>query len=525
MEIGRIQPKLNSNVKMAQTISFQGGASTAVKTADEMITEGLPYSAKLLNKFKPLQGEIGSIILTAIGTGAVAPIFIAYNPLSKTDEDTKKYTAMRQPVSAALAILIQVGLSTPIAKFVEKLANKGLLGDAMFLNRKNFNTDGYLESEFKKMTRGKGFKAEMKLHTDAQMKKIIDTLNAEGTFKLGGKTVDKETMVEVVNATIESYTESMRKDLVKEKEKNIPAKVKRAQLLYSLKPAEGETESAIMRQLQTIANAADMEDAKTKLAAAIQTERNADVKVLWEECLKDPSIDPRTRAGNTLKKIAEYSKYVEEAKEMHKASEQLNNLFKAIKDAKSLDEIKKIIRLSNNENLPEIVLSKIKNLEKRVSLEGRKLYADYVLDKLKALTESGIADDNKIIEINQSKYYAQLKSELELRISLYERLKLKETSGKTEIDHITKQLKQLNEKIDFKKDLVGTWKKFLDGNFKGFKQISTALFATFILLPITCTALNWVYPKFMDTFFPSLSKNDSSGPPKEAAKNAKGVSK
>ena len=71
---------------------------------------------EFMKSFDWLKGEIGGILLTAIGTGLVAPIFIGFNPFvhapknatqkEKDDvKNTKQYTAMRQPVSAALAIL------------------------------------------------------------------------------------------------------------------------------------------------------------------------------------------------------------------------------------------------------------------------------------------------------------------------------------------------------------------------------------------------------------------------------------
>ena len=90
---------------------------------------------EFMKSFEWLKGEIGGILLTALGTGLVAPIFIGFNPFvhapknatkeEKEDVDnTKQYTAMRQPVSAALAILFQAG--------VQKYIDKGL--DAIFNN-------------------------------------------------------------------------------------------------------------------------------------------------------------------------------------------------------------------------------------------------------------------------------------------------------------------------------------------------------------------------------------------------------
>ena len=39
------------------------------------------------------QGEALNIIVTAVGTAIICPLFIAFNPLSKEDSKTKQYSA------------------------------------------------------------------------------------------------------------------------------------------------------------------------------------------------------------------------------------------------------------------------------------------------------------------------------------------------------------------------------------------------------------------------------------------------
>lgn len=67
------------------------------------------------------------------------------------------------------------------------------------------------------------------------------------------------------------------------------------------------------------------------------------------------------------------------------------------------------------------------------------------------------------------------------------------------------------------KDLAKGYKKFVENTYKGFGQISKVIIGVCITLPITCTALNWVYPRFMDLVFPNLGKSKTE-PPKEAEK-------
>ena len=41
----------------------------------------------MMKKLEWLKGEIGGIIITAIGTGTVAPIFIAFNPFARAPKN------------------------------------------------------------------------------------------------------------------------------------------------------------------------------------------------------------------------------------------------------------------------------------------------------------------------------------------------------------------------------------------------------------------------------------------------------
>ena len=55
------------------------------------------------------------------------------------------------------------------------------------------------------------------------------------------------------------------------------------------------------------------------------------------------------------------------------------------------------------------------------------------------------------------------------------------------------------------KYIATVYKNFVENIYKGFNQLTKIAVGVFITLPITCTALNWVYPRFMDLFFPELS--------------------
>ena len=89
----------------------------------------MPSSQKIMNKLAKNMGEVQNIIFNSLGTGLVAPIFIKWNPLSKTDEDTRTYSAWRQPISAVLAVVTQAGITAPFNTLINNMSNSGYLGE------------------------------------------------------------------------------------------------------------------------------------------------------------------------------------------------------------------------------------------------------------------------------------------------------------------------------------------------------------------------------------------------------------
>lgn len=74
-------------------------------------------------------GEILNTLVTAVGTSVVAPIFIAGNPFSKEDKETKWYSAMRQPISAVIALVFQLYVNNVFNDYMAKQASNGRFGE------------------------------------------------------------------------------------------------------------------------------------------------------------------------------------------------------------------------------------------------------------------------------------------------------------------------------------------------------------------------------------------------------------
>lgn len=111
---------------------------------DEALNQTMGKFGKLLSNLK--DGEYMNILVTAFGTAVVAPIFIAFNPLSKKDKETKMYSALRQPISAVIAVAAQMSVVKALNDALDKYASTGGV-EGMDLRAKQ--KDSYLKKIIK----------------------------------------------------------------------------------------------------------------------------------------------------------------------------------------------------------------------------------------------------------------------------------------------------------------------------------------------------------------------------------------
>ena len=241
--------KINGNYAMQRTPgrnkspNFTGGVTSL---ADE-ITNSLP-GKKALSRMKSLEwlkGELGGILITALGTGLVAPIFIGFNPFVKAPKNaseeqkkevtnTKLYTAMRQPISAVLAILFQVGALKPIDKVLDKIFNDPEYAKNLSINvdQSALNNKSYLKTLAKAELKQKGIKKPsilegfkegfgkitkqrqnydemVKKAADAkaeeQIEQVSDIFRQTGRIKAGKRNISNKTVAELINKQIDDY--------------------------------------------------------------------------------------------------------------------------------------------------------------------------------------------------------------------------------------------------------------------------------------------------------------------------------
>ena len=121
---------LSTNVANNQIVAETGSkpAFQAKPNVNKLNEEVAKHMKKLPNALIYLgknDGEIMNTLVTAGGTAIVAPIFIAGNPFSKETPETKWYSAMRQPISAIIAVAAQISVNKAYNNWIAKKASTG----------------------------------------------------------------------------------------------------------------------------------------------------------------------------------------------------------------------------------------------------------------------------------------------------------------------------------------------------------------------------------------------------------------
>lgn len=465
MAIGRIQGYQN-------TSNFQGENRgytphfTCNPNIKPQIVEQLPNKKiiKFMEKMKWLKGEVGGILITALGTGAVAPVFIAYNPFVKAPEgaseekkkdveNTKKYTAMRQPVSAVLAILFQMSVLKPIDKGLDIIFNNPKYAKNLWLplDQSAMNKSSYIEKDVRKAMKKENLKFANKEDFEKELAKRIKTrereqisrvaakLKESGQIHIGKRIVDNQTTADVLNTQIDSYIYDANK--LKIDDNGLKFYKNRATILVN-------NEKEIKDILKNIPQ--DEKQIKNYLVENLNNTKNSDIKTILQEIIDCPDNLRASRCERTIERI---------------------NCIK---------------RLCDNKFTPEKYLNIMKE-------------DNAVLDTLaEKLKKAKITDLNNVSE-----------STIQQTIENVSELCTYNSKDK----HLSKIFNNTDTFLPNKNELVNKiytdvtqgYKKVIEGKYKGFNQIAKIAIGLCVTLPITCTALNWVYPRFMELCFPKLA--------------------
>lgn len=422
--------------------------TTSLKDAIEYL---LPKSAKIFKKLGSSGGEIQNIIINAIGTGLVAPIFIKYNFLSDADEDTRTYSAWRQPVSAALAIVTQAGLTAPFYKIFDNWSNNGTFGEE--LNKTPFQDDYYLKKLIKKNNPNA---------TEAQIQDLLSQdISAQRANLI--QTLEEQSTV--------FYT---RKD-------GSQFKISDDAYRNLLNETINKLEKTDTAALNDIEKTIEKRTARSKFYRA----HNQEVANLLAE------FHTKISGATNLKEVDTYLKGKISEYRGKNGMEEMSNILEEI------SRRAKVISGRNDgvvfNNVQQGLLEKVEKMQEHV-----KKY-------------KGVATEQEVENI-VNKIVAEEKSRLQSALDFYKSIKTTITE-KTNISELRKAIEAKAKELKIKDS--GLNKNFIEEvadqlvarsktNMKWYKQF-VGVFVSLSILPFTCTLLNWIYPRFMDVFFPNLS--------------------
>lgn len=439
-------PKYNQQLNQENKQVTFGYSSNAIgKKVDSYMPWGVKKAKQLSNNL----GEVQNTMINAIGTGLIAPIFIKFNPLSKSDEDTRTYAAWRQPISAVLTVLTNVYLTVkPLDKAMENMVNRGILDDDY--NRTAFQDEKFLAKEFKKQHPGyskERIDQEVKNKVKQQKEQLLNDIRNNETIKItkykkeGLFDIDKGIFKNAVNGAIE--------------------------------------------------NLIDSEKAERK---RLTDEKNV-YRVRRREFY-------RTNNQQTLQYVSDMEKLLEET-DLTKVKSALHDKIKGLKDIKELKLITEEILGIARGDIPKEDHKAFIDVMKEKLQKVKDTATAYGPDKMK---------DKAAVETAVKQELADRIAAIDKNITFYERMQQEIKNGKTvkEIEAMfaeeAKGNKRLAKKgIIFAQRVADMFKQQIKGSIKCNKQI-VGVIVGLIAAPFSCELLNICYPIFMDKFFPNLSK-------------------
>ena len=413
---------------------------------------------KWMNKFENNIGELQDVCINAVGTGLLAPIFIKYNPLSKTDEDTRTYSAWRQPISAVLAICTSGLVTIPFSRLVKRMSNDGTFSEP--LNKSPFQDEDFLTKQAKKIhpdwTKAQieaDVKATMKNQEQALLRSIRDNDTVNYTLrnitdgKITTQSMAKDKFQDLLLKTLADLKEDEQKQLDRFNKEKIPNRIARCEYFRTHSKESEDLLNSI----------------KTKIN---ETDKIDDIIKFLKDKRKSVKSDKQLK--QMITEMLDYAQ-VDKAAVSHKVDKMLGYLAES-KKAGSLEEIKRIVEngTAGRKKQYEESIEFLKSIEKEIN-NGTK-----------------IQEIEKLFENNKAKFSESLKNK------------------------------------EFAYEVIKKLKDLTKSRIDGCKRIANLIVALAVL-PVACSLLNWIYPRFMAAVFPNLSNkkhgNESQELVDKATKN------
>lgn len=486
------------------SVSFTGGnpVATVAKPLEKYLLEKMPWYTRGMVKIHEGMGEVQNQLINACGTGMVAPLFIMYNPISDKDQDTKTYTAMRQPISAVLAVGTQAAIVVPFNAMIKKDADIGYL--PMQYNRTLFPSDDFVEKLVKKENPGKKFKknkdvdelkdAIEKYKKEHYEKPLIEMIENDRIIfnTTDGKTTStlempKEKFQELFKETLDTIIKEEQEEKLNAIQNKLPKKIERG-IFYNTYP---EKSMEVMQRLNTTLDFSEIDFEDKMSVKDAHKSFDKECKKIIKELKKASKKQPEDELVNDgLIKI------IKEIKKWNNGKDDSSLRVLQNKIIKQLDLINKMKDMDSTKEIINYV---------KGSIDRRTDAIDGTINTLKKiktqLETNGITVKEAQRIIDEEIEHSNTKVRRQIKTS---------GSGKEDIrttsEWIDSTAARLSEKTkSIAKCIAKRAEKHATSYIDGLKRW-TGLGVSLAILPVTCWLLNKIYPWFMDKAFPNLSQ-------------------
>lgn len=412
-------------------------------------------SQRFLMWLYKLRGENLNNAITAIGTSAVAPFFIRYNVFSHEDKDSRTYSAWRQPISAGITLGGQLLVMSNYNAMLDRHAARAGVPE-MDLRAKPPESvlKPLAQQEYKNYKAAAILKGEEYLPKGKWIEKRIQEMQDDAYYS----------RLRELRQTLDISKVPMR-EIVKPSAVNAKAN----EMFKSvLKDVYGFSDFDVDKFK-------DFNDF-TKSGKKLLKSKNLDMTIV-QDSITNVAEDA---AIADLEKVINF-----EAKVKYKTSQ----IFKEMSEQYNTNKLEIMKKhtakmpKSNGKNLLQKIEQEIEQMAKNIydsKMESLKVQYDEIMKKLpEELTEA----DNVFIlaykKVAKQGKFCNIKYHGQSLEDVIKSVKIK---------------KWLNTQINLSEIQLKNWKD------------KSGLVVGLLILPITCTILNWAYPKIMNKLFPRLSE-------------------
>lgn len=499
--------------RSADSVSFSGNR---VKPFEEFLLEKMPWFTRAMVKMHKGMGEIQNQLINAFGTGMVAPIFIMFNPISDKDQDTKTYTAMRQPISAILAIATQTAIVIPFNRMIQHDSDIGYY--SIGKNATFFPSDTYLKPIVKKLPENKGKYPFWKLLFSKEKRqelkdaisdyryqnyesKLIDMIKEDEIVfnTTNGRTVSTEKMpkkdfITLFKETVESIITEEEQERINAVKNKLPKKIERGIFFYSYP----EKSMAVIDRLYKAAGcASESLGLNPEESKGIHKRFGIECGRIKRELKSDMRKHPENKQINT-----ELLKIIKELKRWNYSPD--DEAVQALREkvAKVRTNAQRMTEMPSTKAIENYVSKCVTRRTDAIdeTINTMKQISDR-LDAVKGKSSITVAQAQELID----ETIKNSKTKVDLELAQRENVTEKE---RTFAHNESAAARLQNKAKSIAKCIADQQKKHVKANISGAKRW-TGLFVSLGILPATCWMLNRIYPWAMDRLFPGLSGKET----------------